>query len=118
MSVEAIFDMSFSTASDVWSFGVVLFEIVTLGGTPYPTIPARELLKELQRGYRMERPDNCSEELYQMMLKCWHQHPDHRPTFSTLSQWLEDMMTDVSGAQYLDMQLNLQQSLYKVRTRQ
>nr|KAI8741439.1 ephrin type-A receptor 3-like [Biomphalaria glabrata] len=63
MSEEAIFDLTFSTASDVWSFGIVLFEIVTLGGTPYPTIPTRNLLKELQKGYRMERPVNCSQEL-------------------------------------------------------
>uniref|UniRef100_A0A2C9M2U5 Protein kinase domain-containing protein n=1 Tax=Biomphalaria glabrata TaxID=6526 RepID=A0A2C9M2U5_BIOGL len=63
MSEEAIFDLTFSTASDVWSFGIVLFEIVTLGGTPYPTIPTRNLLKELQKGYRMEKPVNCSQEL-------------------------------------------------------
>ena len=46
-----------------WSFGVVLFEVVTLGGTPYPTIHIRDLLKALKGGYRMERPDNCSEEM-------------------------------------------------------
>lgn len=47
-----------------WSFGVLLFEIVTLGGTPYPTIDTRDLLRELKRGYRMEKPDNCSEEMW------------------------------------------------------
>ena len=46
-----------------WSYGIVLFEIVTLGGTPYPTVDPRELLEYLQNGNRMERPDNCSEEL-------------------------------------------------------
>ncbi|KAL8614868.1 hypothetical protein ACOMHN_059207 [Nucella lapillus] len=63
MAMESIFDLTFSTASDVWSFGVVLFEIVTLGGTPYPTLPIRGLLRALKEGYRMERPDNCSEEM-------------------------------------------------------
>nr|KAG5687195.1 hypothetical protein BaRGS_025809 [Batillaria attramentaria] len=63
MSVESIFDLTFSTASDVWSFGVVLFEIVTLGGTPYPTLAVRDLLTALKTGYRMERPDNCSDEM-------------------------------------------------------
>uniref|UniRef100_K1PBB3 receptor protein-tyrosine kinase n=1 Tax=Magallana gigas TaxID=29159 RepID=K1PBB3_MAGGI len=63
MSVEAIKELTFSTASDVWSFGVLLFEIVTLGGTPYPTIDTRDLLRELENGYRMEKPENCSEEI-------------------------------------------------------
>ena len=47
-----------------WSYGVVLFEILTLGGTPYPTISNHDLLRELQRGYRMEKPDNCSPPLW------------------------------------------------------
>ncbi|XP_048733843.2 uncharacterized protein LOC125649973 isoform X2 [Ostrea edulis] len=63
MSIEAINELTFSSASDVWSFGVLLFEIVTLGGTPYPTIDTRELLRELKNGYRMEKPENCSEEM-------------------------------------------------------
>ena len=46
-----------------WSFGVTISELVTLGGTPYPTIANRDLLQELRRGYRMERPDNCTDEL-------------------------------------------------------
>ena len=45
-----------------WSYGVVLFELITLGGTPYPTIPNKDLLKELQSGYRMEKPDTCPTE--------------------------------------------------------
>ncbi|RUS85688.1 hypothetical protein EGW08_006564, partial [Elysia chlorotica] len=61
MSVEAIFDQSFSSASDVWSFGILLFELVTLGGVPYPTVPTRDLLRRLQAGYRMPRPDSCRE---------------------------------------------------------
>ncbi|XP_015758345.1 PREDICTED: uncharacterized protein LOC107337647 [Acropora digitifera] len=63
MSIEAIFDQTFTTQSDVWAFGVVLWEIVTLGGTPYPALDNRELLKLLREGYRMEKPDTCSDEL-------------------------------------------------------
>ncbi|GMT26687.1 hypothetical protein PFISCL1PPCAC_17984, partial [Pristionchus fissidentatus] len=61
MSPEAIAKYEFSTASDIWSFGVLLFEIITLGGTPYPEWPAAELLQRLKRGERMERPDNCTD---------------------------------------------------------
>ncbi|CAG5133024.1 unnamed protein product, partial [Candidula unifasciata] len=107
MSVEAIFDMSFSTASDVWSFGILLYEIVTLGGTPYPTIPTRELLRELQEGYRMEKPENCSNQIYEMMMQCWQTNPNDRPTFSLLSQWLQAMIKDTSETDHLAGKLAL-----------
>ncbi|GMS99315.1 hypothetical protein PENTCL1PPCAC_21490, partial [Pristionchus entomophagus] len=61
MSPEAIAKYEFSAASDAWSFGVLLFEIITLGGTPYPDWAAAELLQRLKRGERMERPDNCTD---------------------------------------------------------
>ncbi|XP_059140336.1 uncharacterized protein LOC131928352 [Physella acuta] len=110
MSIEAIFDMTFSTASDVWSFGIVLFEIVTLGGTPYPTLQARELLRELQRGFRMERPESCSEKMYQIMRKCWLADPGSRPTFTDLSEWLHQMITDNEHS--FDITMVLCQDLY------
>ncbi|CAL1527805.1 unnamed protein product [Lymnaea stagnalis] len=112
MSVEAIFDMTFSTASDVWSFGIVLFEIVTLGGTPYPTIPTRDLLKELQRGYRLERPDNCSQEIYDIMRQCWHEDAESRPSFDALAHRLENLLSDESRVSYFDMEMHLGQHLY------
>ncbi|XP_065682561.1 uncharacterized protein LOC105848356 isoform X3 [Hydra vulgaris] len=68
MSVEAIFDQLFTTFSDVWAYGVVLFEIVTLGGTPYPAISNRELLSLLKSGYRMDKPENCSESIVGMRI--------------------------------------------------
>ncbi|XP_047141698.1 uncharacterized protein LOC100211524 isoform X3 [Hydra vulgaris] len=68
MSVEAIFDQLFTSFSDVWAYGVVLFEIVTLGGTPYPTISNRELLPLLKSGYRMDKPENCSEKIVGMRI--------------------------------------------------
>ncbi|BFZ06873.1 hypothetical protein BsWGS_09912 [Bradybaena similaris] len=113
MSVEAIFDMSFSTASDVWSFGILLYEIVSLGGTPYPTIPTRDLLRELLTGYRMDKPENCSSQMYEMMTQCWQANPHDRPTFSQLSQWLQTMIEDGSETDHLDVQLGLDRRLYK-----
>nr|XP_047141485.1 tyrosine-protein kinase receptor torso-like [Hydra vulgaris] len=56
MSIEALRDQVFTTYSDVWAYGIVLFEIVTLGGTPYPTLSNRELLNFLKAGCRMDRP--------------------------------------------------------------
>jgi len=92
MSPEAINDGIFTTKSDVWSYGVLLWEIATLGGFPYPGIKSRELMRLLRRGYRMEKPDTCSDEFYQLMTRCWTDNPDMRPTFRELCQDLEDWM--------------------------
>ncbi|XP_073248537.1 receptor-type tyrosine-protein kinase FLT3-like [Porites lutea] len=101
MSIEAIFDQTFTAQSDVWAFGVVVWEIVTLGGTPYPTIDNRELLRLLKNGYRMEKPDTCNDELYQMMQDCWQENPENRPDFTTLRESLETMMQKDNP--YLDL---------------
>ncbi|XP_065663229.1 uncharacterized protein LOC136085756 isoform X3 [Hydra vulgaris] len=93
MSVEAIFDQLFTSFSDVWAYGVVLFEIVTLGGTPYPTISNCELLPLLKSGYRMDKPENCSEEMYNIMLQCWNEDPLQRPTFTTLREHFDEVMS-------------------------
>ncbi|XP_067680049.1 uncharacterized protein [Haliotis asinina] len=115
MSVEAIFDLTFSTASDVWSFGIVLFEIVTLGGTPYPGVANRELLSKLQAGYRMERPDTCSIETYQLMRDCWKSDPKKRPSFTEIGERIDTMIGECSGQEYLDLQLDESQGYYQVQ---
>ncbi|KAJ7380809.1 hypothetical protein OS493_007191 [Desmophyllum pertusum] len=111
MSPEAINDGVFTTKSDVWSYGVLLWEIATLGGFPYPGIRNRELMRLLKRGYRMEKPDMCSEEFYQLMTRCWADNPDARPTFTALCQDLEDWM--LRDTPYLDLdQLDEDQPYY------
>ncbi|XP_065826081.1 uncharacterized protein [Oscarella lobularis] len=92
MSIEAITDRVFTAASDVWSYGVVMWEICTLGGFPYPVISNAELLSRLSEGYRMEKPDNCSDQLYDLMVRCWHPEPDERPRFSALVSALDQML--------------------------
>ncbi|CAO2606333.1 Proto-oncogene tyrosine-protein kinase receptor Ret [Lemmus lemmus] len=101
MAIESLFDHVYTTQSDVWSFGVLLWEIVTLGGNPYPGIPPERLFNLLKTGHRMERPDNCSEEMYRLMLQCWKQEPDKRPVFADISKDLEKMM--VKSRDYLDL---------------
>ncbi|XP_065663107.1 mast/stem cell growth factor receptor Kit-like [Hydra vulgaris] len=104
MSVEAIFDHLFTSFSDVWAYGVVLFEIVTLGGTPYPTISNRELLSLLKSGYRMEKPENCSETMYEIMLQCWNKDPLQRPTFTILREYFDKVMSQ--GDCYLNFEFD------------
>ncbi|XP_055601221.1 platelet-derived growth factor receptor alpha [Uranotaenia lowii] len=89
LSLEAMRDNLYSSKSDVWAFGIVLWEIGTLGGYPYPTVSNHELLGFLLAGKRLERPENCTAELYNLMLKCWRTNPDERPSFSQISKQLE-----------------------------
>ena len=84
MSPESIFQRTYTTKSDVWSFGVLLWEILTYGGEPYAAIPIESLLKLLKVGYRLERPLTSSEQMYGVMLDCWNEDPSMRPSFEVL----------------------------------
>lgn len=89
LSLEAIRDNLYSSKSDVWAFGIVLWEIGTLGGFPYPTVSNEHLKDYLASGQRLERPENCSEQLYELMLHCWAENPKNRPRFSEIVTKLE-----------------------------
>ncbi|XP_016004314.1 tyrosine-protein kinase HCK isoform X1 [Rousettus aegyptiacus] len=90
---EAINFGSFTIKSDVWSFGILLMEIVTYGRTPYPGRSNPEVIRALEHGYRMPRPDHCPEELYNIMSRCWKNRPEERPTFEYIQSVLEDFYT-------------------------
>jgi fyn-related kinase len=96
---EAALYNRFSIKSDVWSFGVMLTELVTYGRIPYPGMSNAEVLQQLERGYRMPCPPNTPESLYQIMLDCWKRNPADRPTFEALQWRLEDFFV-MDGTQY------------------
>ncbi|XP_071787274.1 uncharacterized protein [Asterias amurensis] len=91
MAMESVLDDVYTTKSDVWSYGILLWEIVTLGARPYPAMSAKTMIKELQNGYRMPKPSHCQEELYQVMQKCWKEDPAVRPAFKMISQELKKL---------------------------
>uniref|UniRef100_A0A8C5KJF4 Fibroblast growth factor receptor n=1 Tax=Jaculus jaculus TaxID=51337 RepID=A0A8C5KJF4_JACJA len=109
MAPEALFDRVYTHQSDVWSFGVLMWEIFTLGGSPYPGIPVEELFKLLKEGHRMDKPANCTNELYMMMRDCWHAVPSQRPTFKQLVEDLDRILTLTANEEYLDLSQPLEQ---------
>ncbi|XP_031715686.1 tyrosine-protein kinase receptor Tie-1 isoform X2 [Anarrhichthys ocellatus] len=91
MAIESLNYSVYTTKSDVWSFGVLLWEIVSLGGTPYCGMTCAELYEKLPQGFRMEKPKNCDDEVYELMKQCWRDRPYERPPFSQVSVQLNRM---------------------------
>ncbi|MED6264394.1 hypothetical protein CHARACLAT_014479 [Characodon lateralis] len=93
MAPEAIFDKIYTTQSDVWSFGVLMWEIFSLGASPYPGVQIdEEFCCRLKEGTRMRAPDYAPSEIYQTMLDCWQGEPQQRPTFTELVERLGDLL--------------------------
>ncbi|KAJ8026007.1 Fibroblast growth factor receptor [Holothuria leucospilota] len=101
-SLETILNGLCTSQGDVWSFGILLYEVFTLGGTPYPGIAARYLVSQLRKGYRMEQPQNCPDDIYELMLTCWREEPNNRPTFQAIKEQLDDML--VKRSDYLQFE--------------
>ena len=87
---EAVLFNQFSIKSDVWSFGIFLYELITYGRFPYPGMTNREVQEYVKQGYRMPHPLACPDSIYQIMMDCWKQDPEERPTFEFLKYHLED----------------------------
>lgn len=90
MALESLVRKEFSTGSDVWSFGVTLWELMTLGQQPYFEVDPFEIADYLRDGYRLFQPINCPDKLYEVMVCCWNAIPEARPSFSQLLSCLND----------------------------
>ncbi|ELW48811.1 Proto-oncogene tyrosine-protein kinase ROS [Tupaia chinensis] len=89
MAPESLMDGIFTTQSDVWSFGILIWEILTLGHQPYPAHSNLDVLNHVQTGGRLEPPRNCPDDLWNLMTQCWAQEPDQRPTFYSIQDQLQ-----------------------------
>lgn len=82
----------------MWAFGVLLWEIATYGKSPYPGVELANVYHLLDSGFRMECPENCPANIYDLMRKCWQWEPVNRPTFEQIYKDLENMFHDASSA--------------------
>lgn len=95
LAIESIRDKVFTIKTDVWSFGVLIWEIFSLGATPYPGIDIdAEFYKMLTNGYRMEKPKYAPGNAYEIMKRCWNSEPENRPGFSELVEQLGTLIED------------------------
>ncbi|XP_055080934.1 macrophage colony-stimulating factor 1 receptor isoform X2 [Periophthalmus magnuspinnatus] len=113
MAPESIFECVYTVQSDVWSYGILLWEIFSLGKSPYPSIAVDpRFYKMVKRGYQMSQPDFAPPEIYMIMKMCWNLEPTERPTFTKISSMVERLLGGLTGQSQEQEQLiyqNVQQ---------
>ncbi|VDN04108.1 unnamed protein product [Thelazia callipaeda] len=96
---------TFSTKSDVWAFGVLLWEIATYGMSPYPGVELNSVYGLLEKGFRMDAPEGCPPSVYRLMLQCWNWSPSDRPRFKEIHASLESLFPQSNIDEEVDKQL-------------
>jgi serine/threonine protein kinase len=116
MAIESLRDWIFSSQSDVWSFGVVLWEIFSLAKVPYAGLAVDdEFILRLENGYRMEKPELMPENISRLMTDCWKTEPHQRPTFSQLTESLGEF-TEAAGGGSRHLQIGNSNSQNSIKS--
>ena len=92
MSPEAISDRKFTIQSDIWSFGVLFWEIISMGDIPYKQDPPMLYLEKIMAGNYLEQPLNCSDDIYKVMEQCWRFCPNDRPSWNVLIPEVQNLL--------------------------
>ncbi|XP_044773056.1 macrophage-stimulating protein receptor isoform X4 [Neomonachus schauinslandi] len=103
MALESLQTYRFTTKSDVWSFGVLLWELLTRGAPPYPHIDPFDLTQFLAQGRRLPQPEYCPSSLYAVMQRCWASDPAVRPTFAVLVEEVVHVVARLLGDHYVQL---------------
>jgi serine/threonine protein kinase len=106
LSPESIEKHIFNPKTDVWSYGVLVWELFTRGISPYPQIDINRIFEHLKQGYRLPKPKYCPKSLFALLLKCWSENPKSRPFFVTLSErmkYMIDNLVEARNHNYVDI---------------
>ncbi|XP_058501925.1 hepatocyte growth factor receptor [Solea solea] len=101
MALESLQTHKFTTKSDVWSFGVLLWELMTRGAPPYSDVNSFDITVFLLQGRRLLQPEFCPDALYTVMVECWHPNPERRPSFSELVSSISSIFSSFCGEHYV-----------------
>ncbi|XP_014388962.1 PREDICTED: megakaryocyte-associated tyrosine-protein kinase isoform X5 [Myotis brandtii] len=101
---EALKHGKFSSKSDVWSFGVLLWEVFSYGRAPYPKMSLKEVTEAVEKGYRMEPPEGCPGPVHTLMNSCWEAEPTRRPTFRKLAEKLARELRSAAATGHVEGQ--------------
>jgi len=95
IAIECIERGFYSTQTDVWSFGVLFWEILSRGSDPFPTIENAKILEHIKSGNRLPKPVHCSNTLYVLLSQCWCDLPQNRPTFPYILEFINATINDI-----------------------